>query len=68
MKMTMRYAHLSPAFLSAEVSLLDPPKPPSPSAKKGKATRATASRDQKCQNLFEKLARRTGRFPQLAHP
>jgi hypothetical protein len=30
MKMTMRYAHLSPAFLSAEVSLLDPPKPRSP--------------------------------------
>jgi len=30
MKMTMRYTHLSPAFLSAEVSLLDPPKPPSP--------------------------------------
>jgi integrase len=27
MKMTMRYAHLSPAFLSAEVSLLDPPPP-----------------------------------------
>ena len=25
MKMTMRYAHLSPAFLSAEVGLLDPP-------------------------------------------
>lgn len=25
MKMTMRYAHLSPAFLSAEVRLLDPP-------------------------------------------
>jgi hypothetical protein len=24
----MRYAHLSPAFLSAEVSLLDPPPPP----------------------------------------
>ena len=23
-KMTMRYAHLSPAFLSAEVSLLEP--------------------------------------------
>jgi integrase len=36
MKMTMRYAHLSPAFLSAEVSLLDPPPPPSPSSKKGK--------------------------------
>jgi hypothetical protein len=27
MKMTMRYAHLSPALLSAEVSLLDPPPP-----------------------------------------
>jgi integrase len=25
LKMTMRYAHLSPTFLSAEVSLLDPP-------------------------------------------
>jgi hypothetical protein len=25
MKMTTRYAHLSPAFLSAEVGLLDPP-------------------------------------------
>ena len=36
MKMTMRYAHLSPAFLSAEVSLLDPP-PPSP--KRGKKTK-----------------------------
>ena len=29
MKMTTRYAHLSPAFLSAEASLLDPP-PPAP--------------------------------------
>src|SRR6185312_2011966 len=34
MKMTMRYAHLSPAFLSAEVSLLDPPKQPSPAPEK----------------------------------
>jgi integrase len=25
LKMTMRYAHLSPAYLSAEVGLLDPP-------------------------------------------
>jgi integrase len=32
MKMTMRYAHLSPAFLSAEVSLLDPPAPEPPAA------------------------------------
>jgi hypothetical protein len=30
LKMTMRYAHLSPAFLSAEVSLLDPPSSVSP--------------------------------------
>ena len=37
MKMTMRYAHLSPAFLSAEVSLLDPP--PAPSPKKGKKSK-----------------------------
>jgi hypothetical protein len=36
MKMTMRYAHLSPAFLSAEVSLLDPPPSPSPAPEKGK--------------------------------
>src|SRR3954452_12769418 len=40
MKMTMRYAHLSPAFLSAEVSLLDPPPQPSPkTAKKTKRAR-----------------------------
>jgi integrase len=45
MKMTMRYAHLSPAFLSAEVSLLDPPPPPSPGPKQGKKTkRATCDR------------------------
>jgi integrase len=32
MKMTMRYAHLSPAYLAAEVGLLDPPPsaPPTP--------------------------------------
>ena len=37
LKMTMRYAHRSPAFLSADVSLLDPPPPtPPPSPEKGK--------------------------------
>ena len=37
MKMTMRYAHLSPAFLSAEVSLLHPPPPDAPpTPKRGK--------------------------------
>jgi len=39
MKMTMRYAHLSPAFLSAEVSLLDPPKQESTTPEKGKKTK-----------------------------
>ncbi len=36
LKMTLRYAHLSPAFLSAEVGLLDPPPatpPPTPDPK-----------------------------------
>ena len=36
LKMTMRYAHLSPAFLSAEVGLLDPPAPPTSQIEKGK--------------------------------
>jgi integrase len=42
MKMTMRYAHLSPAFLSAEVSRLDRPPPasaPPPKGKKSKSAR-----------------------------
>jgi integrase len=46
MKMTMRYAHLSPAFLSAEVSLLDPPPPPSPTIPKGKAKKKRARKGQ----------------------
>ncbi len=41
MKMTVRYAHLSPAFLSAEVSLLDPPAPaPTPASEGKKSKRA----------------------------
>jgi hypothetical protein len=39
MKMTMRYAHLSPAFLSAEVRLLDPPPAPRPEGNKSKRAR-----------------------------
>ena len=31
LRMVMRYAHLSPAYLSAEVGLLDQPPPTSPS-------------------------------------
>ena len=36
LKMTMRYAHLSPAFLSAEVGLLDPPAPPKAKSKRAR--------------------------------
>jgi hypothetical protein len=46
MKMTMRYAHLSPAFLSAEVSLLDPPPPTSPAAPKGSGKKKRARKGQ----------------------
>src|SRR5439155_4344225 len=46
MKMTMRYAHLSPAFLSAEVSLLDPPPPTPPPAPKGNRKRKRARKGQ----------------------
>src|SRR5207244_13509809 len=35
LKMTMRYAHLSPVFLSAELSLLDAAQPPSPVPENG---------------------------------
>ena len=46
MKMTMRYAHLSPAFLSAEVSLLDPPPPTPPPASKGMGRKKRARKGQ----------------------
>ncbi len=39
MKMTMRYAHLSPAFLQAEVGLLDPPPAALPKGHKIKRAR-----------------------------
>jgi integrase len=39
MKMTMRYAHLSPAFLAAEVRLLDPPPGPRPEGNKSRRAR-----------------------------
>ena len=38
---SLGYAHLSLAFLSAEVSLLDPPKPPPPTPEKGKESKRT---------------------------
>jgi integrase len=39
LKMTMRYAHLSPAYLSAEVSLLDAPAAKPATRRKGKRAR-----------------------------
>ena len=47
LKMTMRYAHLSPAFLSAEVGLLDPPAPPpqKPKAKRARKGQRASKRD-----------------------
>ncbi len=58
MKMTMRYAHLSPAFLSAEVSLLDPPKEATTAGLKagttGKKAPATSSRARKGQGGVER--------------
>ena len=46
MKMTMRYAHLSPAFLSAEVGLLDPPTP-EPTAVRPESDTTTGGRVEK---------------------
>ena len=60
MKMTMRYAHLSPAFLSAEVSLLDPPPPPAPPAPE--KSQAKTKRARKGQNDFSD-SRATSRVP-----
>ena len=45
LKMTMRYAHLSPAFLSAEVGLLDPPAPKKPRAKRARKGQRASKRD-----------------------
>ena len=70
MKMTMRYAHLSPAFLSAEVSLLDPPAPPSATIANGKPKKKRARKGQgvvngnharpRCQILLRKWAPQAG--------
>jgi len=45
LKMTMRYAHLSPAFLSAEVGLLDPPAPRKSKSKRAKKGQRSSKRD-----------------------
>jgi len=75
LRMVMRYAHLSPAYLSAEVRLLDPPAPAPPlgpptekRATKGNVPRSAISALRESSNFRKELARRTGRFPQLADP
>jgi integrase len=47
LKMTMRYAHLSPAFLSAEVSLLDPPASRNAKSKRARKGQRPPKRDQR---------------------
>jgi Phage integrase family len=61
LKMTMRDAHLSPAFLSAEVSLLDPPPDPKKD-KKGKRARKGQPRSKADQAASEarEVARKIG--------
>jgi hypothetical protein len=46
LRMVMRYAHLSPAYLSAEVGLLDAPAPP-PSTERAKKGQRAAKSDPK---------------------
>jgi hypothetical protein len=66
MKMTMRYAHLSPAFPSAEWAC---------SIRRSRRHRSREGQENekgekrvKCRTLLRILARRTGRFPQLVDP
>ena len=47
LKMTMRYAHLSPAYLSAEVGLLDPPAPPKAKSKRARKGQRASKGDQR---------------------
>jgi Phage integrase family len=61
LRMVMRYAHLSPAYLSAEVSLLDAPAPTSPPvaphsekrARKGNVSRSGIGGRRKLSNFRE---------------
>ncbi len=66
LKMTMRYAHLSPAFLSAEVGLLDPPAPPKPNRKgqeKGNVLQRRIEARRRWGNFRRKLAPQVGFEP-----
>ena len=52
LRMVMRYAHLSPAYLSEEVGLLDPPPPPR-SDKRAKKGQRGAARDRRAAKMRE---------------
>jgi hypothetical protein len=80
LRMVMRYPHQSREHLTAEVGLLDstPASPPAPvaptentrskTAKKGQRASTRDESRAKVVDFRRELARRTGRFPQLAHP
>ena len=58
LRMVMRYAHLSPAYLSAEVGLLDAPAPTTPpagthSVKRARKGQRVATRDQRPAKVVE---------------
>jgi integrase len=58
LRMVMRYAHLSPAYLSAEVGLLDAPAPTTPpagthSVKRARKGQRAATRDQRTAKVVE---------------
>jgi hypothetical protein len=67
MKMTMRYAHLSSVFLSAEVSLLDP-QMPEPTAVRLKPDTTTAGRVEKSERARKGQSAAGGDLAQIKVP
>ena len=67
LKMTMRYAHLSPAFLSAEVGLRYPPAPPKAKSKRARKGQRRSKGDQRGAKAMkfpnEKMASQAGFAP-----
>mgnify|MGYP003588369340 CR=1 FL=1 len=63
-QMTMRYAHLSPGYLTSEIQLLDgPPKGKAKGQEKGKAHARGAATHRKLTGLLGKVARPAGLEP-----
>ena len=65
LRMVLRYAHLSPAYLTAEVRLLDvtPPRGTTKGQEKGKVRVRRAGARRKSRNFLRKLAPRGGLEP-----